>query len=217
MKYKYILFDLDGTLSQSAPGIRLSLEKTLADLGIKGIDLSDYTKYIGPPLADTLKNLCGASDELIDKGYDIYKKHYENEGCFLNASYPGIEDVLKALRSRGVKTAVCTSKLEESARAVLKYIGLDGYFDSICGSNRNGSRKDKRDLIPYAVESLGGSARDMSRAVMLGDTRYDAKGAMECGVDFIACLYGYGDPEEMEKYMPASYARTPGDIPNLLK
>lgn len=203
MKYKYILFDLDGTLSESAQGIRESLEYMLKELNAEPVDLSDYTKYIGPPLLDTIKNLCKIPEEKWDLAYNLYKDRYACKGRFLNKPYDGIEDVLQKLKDEGVKLAVCTSKLEEAAQLVINELGLDKYFDKVCGSNRESTRKDKKDLIPYAVESLGGT---LSEAVMLGDTWYDAKGAMECGVDFVACSYGYGSDEEMAKYNPVAWA-----------
>ncbi|MGN0488996.1 MAG: HAD hydrolase-like protein [Ruminococcus sp.] len=217
MKYKYILLDLDGTIAETAEGIRNSFEKTLKALGADMIDLSDYTKYIGPPLLDTLKNLCKLPPELCEKGYSIYKDFYWNEGRFMIKPYEGIELVLKELRQKNVKIAVCTSKLEESAIQVMKDIKMDGYFDEICGSDRESTRKDKKDLIPYAIEKLGGNMAEKGKAVMLGDTWYDAKGAKECGVDFIACSYGYGANEEMAKYNPVAWADSPMDILEILK
>lgn len=213
MKYKYILFDLDGTISQSAEGIRYSLERVLEHYNIKGVDLSDYTRYIGPPLLDTLKNLCGLPNELCDEGYELYRSCYASEGKLMNKPYDGIKAVLSELKDRGLKLAVCTSKLEPTAVTVVTELGLNKYFDVIAGSNRDSTRKDKKDLIPYAVERLGGELKD---AVMLGDTWYDAKGAMECGVDFIACSYGYGKNEDMEKYNPVAWAHTPKEIVRLL-
>ena len=100
MKYKYILLDLDGTIAETAEGIRNSFEKTLKALGADMIDLSDYTKYIGPPLLDTLKNLCKLPPELCEKGYSIYKDFYWNEGRFMIKPYEGIELVLKELRKK---------------------------------------------------------------------------------------------------------------------
>lgn len=212
MKYKYVLFDLDGTISQSAEGIRYSLEMVLRHYGITGVDLSDYTRYIGPPLLDTLKNLCGLPDELCDEGYELYKGFYSDKGRFMNKPYDGIIDVLTQLKKSGYKLAVCTSKLEETAETVIKELGLADYFDVLAGSNRDSTRKDKRDLIPYAVEKLGGKHADLQYAVMLGDTWYDAKGAQECGVDFIACSYGYGSNEDMAAYNPAAWANSPEQI-----
>ncbi len=104
---------------------------------------------------------------------------------------------------------MCTSKLELTAEIVVEELGLTEYFDAVAGSNRDSTRKDKKDLIPYAVERLGGN---LNEAVMLGDTWYDAKGAMECGVDFIACSYGYGKDEDMAKYNPVAWAHSPSEI-----
>lgn len=213
MKYKYILFDLDGTVSESAEGIRYSLEKTLESLGAQPVDLSDYTKYIGPPLLDTLKNLCKLPDELCDKGYELYKNFYAEKGKLMNKPYDSIIPVLKELRKMGAKLAICTSKLEATAELVVEELGLSEYFDVVAGSNRDSTRKDKKDLIPYALELLGGEKKD---AVMLGDTWYDAKGAQECSVDFIACSYGYGEDDAMAKYNPVAWASTPEEIINLV-
>ncbi len=217
MKYKYILFDLDGTIAQSANGIRHSLRRMLEDLGVRGVDLSDYTKYIGPPLYDTLRGLCGLPEEKVEEGYELYRGYYDTEGRSMNMPYDGIRELLSALRESGARLAVCSSKLEATARVVINDIGMTGYFDRICGSNREGTRKDKRDLIPYAIEQLGGSFDEKSSAVMIGDTWYDAKGAFECGVDFVACSYGYGSDDDMRKYNPTAWAKKPSDILNILK
>ncbi|MCR5653380.1 MAG: HAD hydrolase-like protein [Ruminococcus sp.] len=214
MKYKYILFDLDGTVSQSAEGIRRGIERVLEHYDIKGVDLSDYTKYIGPPLLDTLKNLCKMPDELCDDAYEIYRDFYAREGRFMNKPYDGIKEVLTALRENGAKLAVCTSKLESTAVTVIAELGLINCFDVVAGSNRDSTRKDKKDLIPYALDRLGGNTE---QAVMLGDTWYDAKGAFECGVDFIACSYGYGKDEDMAKYNPVAWARSPQEIVRIIE
>ncbi len=214
MKYKYILFDLDGTVSRSAEGIRGGLETVLAHYDIKGVDLSDYTKYIGPPLLDTLRNLCKMPEELCDEAYEIYRDFYAREGRFMNKPYDGIKEVLITLRENGAKLAVCTSKLEATAVTVVTELGLIDYFDVIAGSNRDSTRKDKKDLIPYALEKLGG---DIENAVMLGDTWYDAKGAAECSVDFIACSYGYGKDEDMAKYNPVAWARSPQELVRIIE
>lgn len=213
VKYKYILFDLDGTLSASAEGIRYSLEKTCEAVGVEGVDFSDYTKYIGPPLVSTFKNICKFPDEIFDKAYDIYMRHYAEKGIFMNKPYDGIEETLVKLREKGFKLAVCSSKLEENSEKVVDIIGLTKYFDAVCGSNRDSTRKDKKDLIPYAVERLGGT---LDKAVMIGDTYFDAKGAELCGVDYIACAYGYGDMAKMLEYPHIAVAENPIDILNIL-
>ena len=214
MKYKYALFDLDGTLSESASGIRYSLEKTCEAVGVEGVDFSDYTKYIGPPLVNTFKNICGFSDDIWDEAYDIYMRHYAEKGIFMNKPYDGIENVLKKLKENGVKLAVCSSKLEKNTVKVVDIIGLTQYFDAICGSNRDSTRKDKKDLIPYALEKLGASAEN---SVMIGDTYFDSIGAEICNVDFIACAFGYGSLEKMKEYPYIAVAEKAEDIFNILK
>ncbi len=214
MKYKYVLFDLDGTLSESAPGIRYSLEQTCSDLGYTKADFSDYTKYIGPPLVSTFKNICKFPEEIWDEAYDIYMRHYDEKGIFMNKPYDGIENALKMLKESGVKLAVCSSKLEKNAVKVVNILGLNSYFDAICGSNRDSTRKDKKDLIPYAIKKLGGNA---AQAVMIGDTYFDSIGAEICKVDFIACAFGYGSVEKMLEYPYVSVAQKAEDIFNLLK
>ena len=162
MKYKYVLFDLDGTVSRSAEGIRTSLEYAIRRLHVPVPDLDDFTLYIGPPLIDT-------------------------------------------------------SKYEPFAEEIIHILDLTDYFDAVCGSNLDGSRKDKWDLIPYAVDSLGGSFdRDRERTVMIGDTRFDAHGAAKIGVDFIGVQYGYGTTEGMQREGATVFAETPADLLPLL-
>ena len=131
----------------------------------------------------------------------------------MNKPYDGVEEVLIKLRENGLKLAVCSSKLEMNSIRVVDIIGLSKYFDAVCGSNRDSTRKDKKDLIPYAVERLGGIKEE---AVMIGDTYFDAKGAEICAVDFIACGFGYGNTAEMLKYNHIALADTPEDIIKIL-
>ncbi len=216
-KYKYVLFDLDGTVSQSAEGIRRSLEHAITVMGAPMPDLSDYTLYIGPPLIDTFINLVGLDKEDAERGSQLYRDYYDLHGKKLNTAYDGIEDVLKILRENNMRTAVCTSKYEPFAREIVDILGLTDYFDAVCGSNLDGSRKDKRDLIPYAVGSLGGDFDiDKEQTVMLGDTYFDARGARLCGVDFIGVRYGYGSVSAMEDEGATVFADTPQELARLL-
>lgn len=217
MKYKYILFDLDGTVTQSAQGIRTSLEHAAAQLGVEPPDLDDYTRYIGPPLIDTFLNLFGLDAETAERGAQLYRDFYNERGKYMNKVYDGIPGLLKTLREQGARLAVCTSKYEPFALEILKIQKLDAAFDAVCGSNLDGSRKDKRDLIPYAVRSLGGDFdSDREKTVMLGDTWYDAQGALECGVDFIGVTYGYGSVDAMRERKTIAFAGSPGELLALL-
>lgn len=213
-EYDHVLFDLDGTLSRSARGIRKSLEKTIRDMNKPVPDLSDYTKYIGPPLLNTFKNLCGFTDEESQKALEIYKHYYSTEGIYENHLYDGMEQVLSALKKAGVKLAVCSSKYELFTQKVCSLLQIDSLFDAVCGSAKDGSRKEKEELIPYAVAHLGGSMHD--RVAMVGDTHFDAAGARIAGVDFIGVTYGYGTKTSMEEQGASCFADTPAELLKIL-
>ena len=213
MKYKYVLFDLDGTVSASAEGIRMSLEYALDTLNVPKPDLDDYTLYIGPPLIDTFRNLCGLDDETSEKGAAIYRDYYEKEGKYHNRVYPGIKEVVFSLREKGIKTAICTSKQKPVADGVAEFLGITDWFDEVVGSTLDNTIKDKKDLIPYALTKLGGNIEsDREQTLMLGDSRFDAIGARLCGVDFIGVSYGYGSVDEMKEQGAVAIVDSPGEI-----
>ncbi|MBQ7385135.1 MAG: HAD hydrolase-like protein [Ruminococcus sp.] len=213
-KYDYILFDLDGTLSESAPGIRKCIELTLQKLSKPVPDLSDYSKFIGPPLADTFSGLCGLSAEDTQKALVIYQDFYKIHGLKANRLYDGIEELLKKLYESDAKIAVCSSKQQKPADNVCNFLGITGYFDAVCGSAPDGSRKEKEEVIPYTVNVLGGKISD--KVVMIGDTKFDAKGARLNNVDFIGVNYGYGTYETMTAEGASVFADSAQDLEKLL-
>lgn len=216
-KYKYVLFDLDGTVSESAGGIRMSLEHAIKSLGKPLPDLNDYTLYIGPPLIDTFRNVCHFSEEDSQNGVELYRDFYDEKGKYVNKLYDGIREVLVKLREKGAKIAVCSSKYEKFAEEIVEILGVSDCFDAVCGSTLDGSRKDKKDLIPYAVKALNGNfEEDRQSVIMLGDTYFDARGAKQCGVDFIGVEYGYGSVETMRQEGAEVFAKTPLDLIGLL-
>lgn len=217
MRYKYILFDLDGTITQSADGIRASLEHAAEQLGVQTPDLDDYTKYIGPPLIDTFINLFGLDPVTAERGAQLYRDYYSTHGKYMNRVYDGVKELLGELKDCGAELCVCTSKYEPFAAEILELMHITQLFDAVCGSNLDGSRKDKKDLIPYAVRSLGGDfSRDRAQTVMIGDTWFDAQGAELCGVDFIGVTYGYGRVDSMREHGAIAFADTPRDLLTLL-
>ncbi len=213
-KYDYVLFDFDGTLSQSGIGVRMSLEHAITTMGKPMIDLSDYSKYLGPPLINTFKNLCGYTDEEAEKGVAIYKEFYQKEGIKHNYLYEGIEQVLKTLKENNIPMAVCSSKYEPFLKKCCEIVGITNYFNAICGSTKDGTRKEKKDMIPYAVESLGGKMTD--KIVIVGDTFFDTKGAVETGIDFIGAEYGYGENQLMVDHGGKVFVKTPIEIIDLI-
>ncbi|MBQ2687283.1 MAG: HAD hydrolase-like protein [Clostridia bacterium] len=213
-KYDYILFDLDGTLSESAPGIRKSIELTLESLNKPSPDLSDYSKFIGPPLAATFSGLCGLGVEDTQKALVIYQDFYKDYGLKANRLYDGIGDLLKKLKESSAKVAVCSSKQQKPANNVCEFLGITKYFDAVCGSAPDGSRKEKEEVIPYTVNVLGGKISD--KVVMIGDTKFDAKGARLNGVDFIGVNYGYGTLETMKAEGASVFADNVKELEALL-
>lgn len=217
VKHDYILFDLDGTISKSAEGIRFSLESTIKQMGKPVPDLSNYTLYIGPPLIDTFLNICHFTKEESAAGVEIYREIYNTKGKYMNTAYDGIKELLEKLKADGKKIAVCSSKYELFAREIIEILGLSQYFDAVCGSTLDGSRKDKKDLIPYALNSLGTSLeKDRENAVIIGDTCFDARGAAQTGIDFVGVTYGYGDTGQMKNEGGRVFANSPSEIYSLI-
>ena len=214
-QYDYILFDLDGTLIESAESVRVSLAFAMDALGLPCPDLSDYTEYVGPPLADTFRGMCAVPEDQVEKGMQLYRDYYDEVGHESNRVYGGVFELLTELRQNGVKLAICTSKNEPVAETVARQLGLTPYLDAICGSSFDGSRRAKADIIPYALDSLG--CADTKSAVMIGDTHFDARGARLAGVDFIGVTYGYGTKEGMESCGAVGFADSPQALALLLR
>ena len=212
--YDYVLFDLDGTLTASAPGIRRCIELTMEKMGKEAPDLSDYSRYIGPPLITTFQKVCGLSLEEAKQALGIYLDFYDTEGEPRNSLFEGTMDMLMKLRESGAKVAVCTSKNEISARNVCAFLGITEVLDALCGSDHSTGRREKEDIIPYAIETLGANQGD--KIVMIGDTHFDAKGAAHNKVDFIGVTYGYGKKETMIEAGAEIFADSAEELTNML-
>lgn len=213
-KYNAVLFDLDGTLSESAKGIRYSLEKTVAQMNKPQIDFSDYTKYVGPPLLNTFRGMCGFTEEESVKAVSIYQHYYSTKGMYQNKLYSGIDVVLKTLKENNVKLSVCSSKYELFAENICEYLNIKQYFTAVCGSAKDGSRKEKNQLIPYACEKL--VAKLDKSTVLIGDTKFDAIGAKETKIDFIGANYGYGTELSMTEAGAKIFVEKPLELLNIL-
>lgn len=209
-KYDIALFDLDGTLSESGEGILDCVKLVFGEMKRPLPDDKMLASFIGPPLTDSLKR-CGFSDEDAEKGLQIYKRNFVETGIYKNKVYDGMIEVLQELKNHGVRLGVATTKYQPFADKIITMLQLDNYFDFVGGSNGTPERHTKVQVIRYVLENLG--TGDTKRAVMLGDTKFDAQGAAETNLDFIGCLYGYGTRQEMELYYPnAVYIEKPADI-----
>lgn len=191
---KQILFDLDGTLTDSGEGIMHCAELTLQHYNLPVPTRAEMRSMVGPPLRDSFRRF-GISESELDNAVAFYRKHYLAVGQFENSPYPGIRELLERLNNEGNRLYVATSKPETMAKNILNHFGLDGYFTLICGADSDGIRSTKEEVIEYLLDQL----ESLENLVMVGDTIYDVKGAAYHGIPCVAVTWGYGVPEDMKK------------------
>ncbi len=194
--YQYILFDLDGTITDPGLGITNSVIHALHKFGISDKRENLY-KFIGPPLADSFMRYYGFDEEKAKLGIEYYREYYAVKGIFENVVYDGIEEMLKMLKQKGKKILLATSKPEDFAKQILQHFYLDSYFDFVAGATMDEKRVRKADVISYALESY--NIQNLDDVLMVGDREHDVLGAKEVGMDCAGVLYGYGSQEELEK------------------
>lgn len=195
MRFRHILFDLDGTLTDPAVGICSSIMFALKKGGYPVGKISDYYKFIGPPLLSSLQQYCGVSPEEANRLLGYYRERFSAVGMFENKVYPGIPLLLAELRAAGASLILATSKPEVFAERILEHFELAKYFDCIAGSDLEGARAQKSQVIDYALQKHGVAGR--GNCVMVGDRLYDIEGARANGLHSIGVLYGYGGEEEL--------------------
>jgi phosphoglycolate phosphatase len=188
-----ILFDLDGTITASGPGILSSVRHALATLGETEPAPEALARFIGPPLVDSFMAECGMDAERAWAAVLAYRSHYGVAGQFENAVYAGIPEVLDALRAAGRRLVVATSKAEPYARSILAHFALLDAFDDVVGSLLDGRRTAKAEVITEALRRVAGPA-----PVMVGDRSHDVVGAQVVGIPAVGVLWGYGSAEELQ-------------------
>ena len=193
-----ILFDLDGTLTDSANGIAVSVQSALRAVGIDEPDVSKLRCFAGPPLHAYFMEYAGLDADTALAAVDAYRKDYAARGMFINSVYPLIGDLLYNLKKNGMKLAVVTSKETSQATRILKEFGLLRYFDAVAGCTPEDTNTAKEFLIEHALRALG-KQYDRAGVVMVGDRFYDVEGAKAAGVASIGVSYGYGSREELEQ------------------
>jgi phosphoglycolate phosphatase len=189
-----IFFDLDGTLTDPKPGITRSIQYAREKLGHPVPSEDELIWCIGPPLHASLKKLVG-TDALADQALLLYRKRFADIGLFENEAFPGIEDTLSALASSGRRMFIATSKPAVYAERIVDHFGLKPYFERVFGSELDGTRTDKIDLLRHALET---AKVDPRQAIMIGDRGHDMIGARNNKMTAIGVLYGYGSREELE-------------------
>ena len=209
---KYVLFDLDGTLTDPAEGITNSVAYALAKFGIEVKDKRELYKFIGPPLVPSFMEFYGFSEDDAKKALSYYREYFAPHGIFENEMYEGIPELLAELSAAGKKIILATSKPQEFAKKILEHFEIDGYFSTVCGNTLDESRPTKRDVIAYILQIYP----DMTakNSFMVGDRKYDVEGAHALGIPAVAVLYGYGDEAELSA---AGADHTVSDVKNLKK
>ena len=210
--YDYILFDLDGTLTDPAEGITNSVAYALEKFGIIVEDKKTLYKFIGPPLVVAFSEYYGFSKEDSEKATAYYRETFSAKGLYENKVYDGIVNFLKMLKKSGKKLILATSKPEKFAKEIMRYFDLAKYFDFICGATFDSTRNTKDKVITYALEKAG--ITDKRKAVMIGDRHHDIDGARINGLDSIGVLYGFGDRDELTKAGATYIAENIEDILN---
>ena len=195
MKYAYILWDLDGTLTDPALGITNAVMYALRHYGIDVQDRRELYPFIGPPLTDSFEKYFHFTHEQAVEAVEQYRVYFRDIGLFENTVYPGIPALLQALTDAGATLILATSKPTVFAERILEHFGLRPFFHLVCGSELNGERVEKADVIRFALQKA--AITDTSRAVMVGDRCFDVEGAAACGLSAIGVSYGYGNAQEL--------------------
>jgi phosphoglycolate phosphatase len=204
--YDVILFDLDGTLTDPKVGITKSVQYALAKFNIIEEDLDQLTPFIGPPLAEMFKEKYFFDGERARQAISYYREYFSSGGLYENVVYPGIPQLLTKLCQNNKRLIVATSKPTLFSEAILKYFSLDSFFSLVVGSNLDGTRIAKTEVITYILDQLSGI--DRSKVVMVGDRKHDIIGAKNTGIDSIAVAYGYGSLQELQAAKPDYLAAT---------
>jgi len=189
------LFDLDGTLTDPEEGIFKSIQYALGSFGIDLTDSNDLGKFIGPPLRQTFRDVCGFNNADTEIAMSKFRERYFDKGVYENVMYTGVDVMLKKLTDIGKMLLIATSKPAVLANTVLFHFNLDMYFTFVSGSELNGIRESKVEVIQYALEQ--NNITDLTSCIMIGDRKHDILGAKSIGIESIGVLYGHGDYDEL--------------------
>lgn len=213
-QYQYLLFDLDGTITDSETGITRCVEYALNYFGIRVNDLSELSPFIGPPLLDSFKEFYNFTDEQAVIATEKYRERYTDKGIYENELYPGIKELLAEAHQKARTVMLATSKPEVFAKRILDYFELSSYFSFVAGSGLDGSLHTKTDVINHILRS--NDIKDLSTVVMIGDRKHDIIGANNVGIDSVGVLYGFGDYKELSEAGATYIVKDIAELRNLL-
>lgn len=194
---KYLLFDLDGTVTDPKVGITTCVQQALRWFAIEEPDLNQLESFIGPPLLDSFMEFYHLSEEQAKKAIEIYRKRFSEVGLYENEIYPGMKELLAALKAEGKILAVASSKPTVFVKKILKYFEIDCYFDVVKGSNLDGTNTKKEEVIQSVLDSF--DLHSCDEVMMIGDRKFDVMGAHKLGMKVVAVSYGYGSVEELQE------------------
>jgi phosphoglycolate phosphatase len=208
-----VLFDLDGTLSDSAPGILASLRASFAEAGLDWVDADTARSLLGPPFWHSLPPLVG--QDRVEQVVTAYRRHYVEDGAMFDTSrYDGVAETLEALNRQGYRLAVATSKPEPHAGRIVAHLGLDHFFTTVCGDTLDGALGSKALVVGEALRRLG--SPDPDTVLMVGDRSHDVLGAAAHGVDCAGALWGYGSATELTAAGARRLCASPAEVLRLL-
>lgn len=210
MKFQNILFDLDGTLTDSVLGITRTIRHTLASYGIEQPEEA-LRRFVGPPLRECFTEFLGA--ERAEEAVGRYRLRYNELGVYENAVYDGVPELLQRLRDAGLTLAVATSKNISSTRKIVAHFDLERHFAAVEGASEDGRVAAKHLIVANAMAAL---SADPAHTVMIGDRLHDMEGAATNGIPAIGVLWGYGGREELAAYHPLLLAETPAALADFL-
>ncbi len=214
MQYKNILFDLDGTLTDSGPGIRNAVRHALRRFGIEENEKEKLDRFIGPPLYDSFVRFYGIEPEKAKNGEEYFREYYRDTGIFENSVYDGITECLFVLKNSGLSLYIATSKPDFMAEKVVEHFDIKKYFDGIFGAKPDMSISSKKDVISLLRNAHPEITPENS--VMIGDREHDVLGAHAHGIDCIGVLWGYGSEEEFSQCGAMHTVKTPGELSHYL-
>lgn len=215
--YEYILFDLDGTLTDPKLGITTCVQYALGKLGLEEPDREKLTPFIGPPLKNSFMQFYNLSSEEAERGIVYYRERFSTVGLFENEIYEGIPELLKELKSRGKRLAISSSKPTVFVERILEHFDIHKYFDVIVGSELDGRRTDKAEVVEEALSQLlNGEKKTHREVVIVGDRKFDVEGGQAHDISTIAVAYGYGPMEELVEAKAEFIAATVAELQELL-
>ncbi len=213
MNKKFILFDLDGTLTDSAEGIINCVKYALEPRGIE-LPYETLKKFIGPPLVEAFMEYAGLSREESEETVARYRERYSTVGLFENSLYDGVEEMLKKIKLGGKKIILATAKPLVFAERIIEHFGLSEHFDLLVGAELQGKIHNKIDVICEVLRKE--NIEDVNKAIMIGDRHHDIEGAAHFGMESIGVTYGFGDSAELELAGADYIVDTPQEITDLI-